>query len=375
MISACSGGDAEREADIESEVSLLPTAEQLEAMRRDSLMAYHSSKFPKIGYTKLRLETDSAYRVIRDKFGKRRKDPIAYKTFITLNRREFRYVRVGDSIIVPDTVVDDLCAYSVLPHYYPDADSIDKLIIVSNQYQCYAAYENGVLVRFAAANTGKEKTQTYPGRYSLVWKAKDRVSSLNSEWKLPFNFNFHRLAGNAFHQFAMPGRPVSHSCVRQFLDDAEWLYYWGEQANYIDGAPKPFTGTLVLIVDAFDFDRKQYGPWLDLPSNKFKIDYLPVEPLDYELPFIPISQVPKTSRGLITKDQKDRYKYALDTLYARGILREGVKIIPSIDYNKLREENERKAREKREAEAKAKEAEAEVEEVSTPDGEGGVPVL
>lgn len=30
---------------------------------------------------------------------------------------------------------------------------------------------------------------------------------------LPFTVNFHQYAGNAFHQFEMPGRPVSHSAV------------------------------------------------------------------------------------------------------------------------------------------------------------------
>ncbi|GAB5465793.1 MAG: hypothetical protein Kapaf2KO_12290 [Candidatus Kapaibacteriales bacterium] len=288
--------------------------------------------------------------------------PDAHKVFITMNRREFRYVRIGDTVIYPDTIIDDMRAYSVFPQYYPEAEGVDKLVLVSNEYQCYAAYENGVQVRFAAANTGKERTQTYPGRYSLVWKQKERVSSLNSDWKLPYNFNFHRLAGNAFHQFEMPGRPVSHSCVRQFMSDAEWLFNWGEQADYSEGAPKEFTGTPVLIIDAFDFNRKQYGKWVDLENNKQIIIDLPDKPLDYELPFIPIEQVPKTSRGSIPKDQRERYKHALDSLYARGTLREGVTIIPSIDYNKLREEKKRKKEEEAEKKRLEEEKKKELDE-------------
>jgi hypothetical protein len=355
FVISCGDDKVEEKNDpIENSSPPPPTEEELEANRVDSLKNYYSDRFPDIGYRKVYVENDSVLRYIRDNFGKS-KDENAYYALITMNRCEFRYIGIGDSVILPDSVVEDVRAYSVLPHFYPSAESLDKLIIVSNEYQCYGAYENGVLVRFSAANTGKEKTQTYPGRYALNWKARKRISSVNSEWELPFNFNFHRLAGNAFHQFAMPGRPVSHSCVRQFREDAEWLFNWGEQADYENQAPIPFTGTLVLIIDAFDFNRKNYGPWVDLKSNKFKITDMPDDPENYYLPFIPIEQVPKPSRGIISKEDRPRYENALDSLYARGTLREGVNIIPSIDYNKLREEKAKKKAAEEEAKKKAKE--------------------
>jgi lipoprotein-anchoring transpeptidase ErfK/SrfK len=124
--------------------------------------------------------------------------------------------------------------------------------------QSYACYEYGKLVRFAAANTGKERTPTFPGRYSMVWKQRLRISSLDETWEMPFTFNIHNEAGSAFHQFAMPGRPVSHSCIRQFLDDAEWLYNWGDKAIRDSTGWIPHSGTTVIIIDYFDFNRKRY---------------------------------------------------------------------------------------------------------------------
>lgn len=209
--------------------------------------------------------------------------------------------------------------------------------MVSNVYQAYACYENGILVRFAAANTGKESTPTYPGRYSLVWRQRLRISSLDSTWELPFTFNFHQYAGNAFHQFEMPGRPVSHSCVRQFMDDAEWLYKWGKRAK-LDTNKRFITnsGTPVIMLGMFDYDRKRGGVWIDETSNKkFPIE-LKGNPLEIEEALIPISQIPKTSRGVLPN--RKRYLEAESILRERGIIREKVNLIPSVDFNKQRRE-------------------------------------
>ena len=75
-----------------------------------------------------------------------------------MNRKDIQFVRIGDTLLIPDTLMEDLRAYSVFPQYYAAADTITKLIMVSNAMQCYACYENGELVRFAAANTGEERT-------------------------------------------------------------------------------------------------------------------------------------------------------------------------------------------------------------------------
>lgn len=292
-------------------------------------------RFPEIHYSQLYIPDRAILDSVRRIYGKR-KDTIApYRVITTLNRKEFGYIRVGDTIVVPDTIVPDLRAYSVFPVRYTGADTIRKLILVSNKYQAYACYEYGRLRRFVAVNTGSERKPTFPGRYALNWKARLKKSSLNDNWKLPFTFNFHQYAGNAFHEFVMPGRPVSHSCIRQFHQDAEWLFNWGEDFKRDSlGHAIPMSGTPVIIIDVFDFARKRGGPWLDLTSNREGIVELPANPMGVEEALIPISQVPKNIRNGLPN--KKRYLYAEDTLRARGYIRAGVSLSPSIDYNALR---------------------------------------
>lgn len=301
-----------------------------------------ADSFPTISYTRFAVSDRAALDSIRKRFGNRKENLDAFRAITTLNRKEFGYIRVGDTIIVPDVVVGDLRAYSVFPSRYPGADTLPKLVIVSNAMQSYACYEYGHLVRFAACNTGTESKPTLPGRYSMNWKERLRISSLNDNWKLPYTWNFHLYAGNAFHQFAMPGRPVSHSCVRQFMTDAEWLFNWGAPGRYDStGHVEQFTGTPVIIIDVFDFSRKKGGPWLELASNRDGILKLPDNPLGVEEALIPMSQVPHSARG----SMKDRQRYltAEDTLRARGIIRPEARLSPSIDYNRLREGKARKA--------------------------------
>lgn len=293
-------------------------------------------EFEKINYSVVIIDSKEKLNEILSKYGFSKENRINNKVFITLNRKETKYLRVGDTCVVPDKIVDDNLAYSCFPYYYPEAKDLDKLIMVSNYYQSYGCYENGVLVRFAACNTGKEKTPTFPGRYALVWKDKKRRSSLDSTWIMPFTYNFHRYAGNAFHQFEMPGYAASHSCIRQFLSDAEWLFNWGRGVKVKDGKQIWLSGTPVVIFGVPDYSLKKSGPWTYLKSNKerpFKLNY---DPMEVEEALIPFVQIPEAIRNWIP--QKERYKYAEDTLRARGVIAEHVKLTASIDFNKLRRE-------------------------------------
>ena len=306
--------------------------------------------FPTINYTSLKIEDYAQFLEIKKKYSYSDSNKWSNKAFITLNRKEMRFLKIGDSIVVPDTIIADMRAYSVYPPYYCDAKHIPKLIMVSNKFQCYAAYEYGVLVRFAAANTGKERTPTYPGRYALVWRDRIRKSSLDSTWVLPYTWNFHRYAGNAFHQFDMPGRAVSHSCIRQFLSDSKWLYDWGKGVELDSNKQQIWlSGTPVIIQGMFDYDRK-FGPWLDLANNKEGRLKLSSNPMDVEEAYIPIKQIPEEIQGWIPN--RKRYLVAEDTLRARGIIPEDVTLIESVNFNKRR--REKKAREAKAAKEKAR---------------------
>lgn len=302
---------------------------------RKALAASAFPNLPPISYTAFHVSDRAALDSIRKKFARSKENMAAHRALITLNRKEFGYIRLGDTIVVPDSISEDLRLYSVFPQRYPAADTIRKIIMISNALQAYACYEYGYLVRFAACNTGTESKATFPGRYALNWKEKLRTSSLNDNWKLPNNWNFHLYAGNAFHQFDMPGRPVSHSCVRQFMTDSEWLFNWGEGGRHdTNGRVIPLTGTPVIILDMFDFTRKKGGPWLELASNSDGIVTLPDNPMGVEEALIPISQVPSVVRGGLPNRQ--RYETAEAVLRERGIIRPEAKLSPSIDYNRLR---------------------------------------
>ena len=331
-----------KEQEGDNQKGVLPeklTKAQLDSIKKAEIAKYDI--FPKINYTKVCLTDAKTSSKILAKF----KDPKStfdrMKILATLNRKEARFFYKGDTIVVPDTIIEDLRAYSIFPQYFPGAKDIKKFIVVTAKFQAYACYEYGKLIRFAATNTGKERTQTYPGRYALEWKEAIHRSSIDSDWVMPYNYNFQAEAGNAFHQFVMPGRPVSHSCCRQFMDDARWLFYWGDGAKYDKNRKKiPLSGTPVIILDHFDFARKKGGPWLDLKSNKDSIVDLPDKPMEFEEALIPWCQIPDMSKGSIRN--KARYLHAEDTLRKRGVIRPGVELIVTKNFNQLRREKAKK---------------------------------
>ncbi|MGB9912924.1 MAG: L,D-transpeptidase [Candidatus Kapaibacteriota bacterium] len=288
-------------------------------------------EFPQIKYKLLQFKNNKELIKFLKEFSPQ-KNKTKYRVLTTLNRKELRFFRINLPIIVPDSFVPDLRAYSVFPYHYEGARNIPKIIVVSNLYQAYACYEYGKLVRFAAVNTGKKSTPTYPGRYALQWKERLRRSSFNEDWIMPFTWNFHRLAGMAFHQFEMPGYPASHMCIRQFSEDAEWLYNWGEGPKK-DSTGKiiPMSGTPVIIIDFYNFGGKK--KWLELTSNQPVIS-LPPNPMEIELALIPIVHIPPELRVIIPKKERKRYETALDTLIARGILPKNIKLTPSQSLKK-----------------------------------------
>lgn len=251
-----------------------------------------------------------------------------------LNRKEYRFVRNSDQVLVPEVFYKDSRAYSIFPPYYEGAKDIHKLIIISAHYQQLAAYEWGVLVKSHPVNSGKEKTPSYPGRYALTFRQLERKSSIDSTWIMKYYFNFHPEAGMALHQFVMPGYPASHSCMRQFLEDAMWVYKWGK-GEKLDTNKKriPLSGTPVIILDHYPFGI-EYRPWMNITGNRAVNLSLPNNPMEVEEPLIPIIQIPEEIRGILRN--RHRFLFAEDSLRKLGIIREGITLTPSINYNKLR---------------------------------------
>jgi hypothetical protein len=335
---ACSGNNAEGGDGSLSQDSIARQEElaQRKKLRIDSIM----KRFPRIGYHRVAVTDRDVLDSLRRLYAKTDSTFTMYRIITLLNRKDLQFMRVGDTLVMPDSNYKDILAYSLFPQYWPGADTIKKIVVVSPKWQSYACYEYGVLVRFAATNSGEERKPSFPGRYAVNWKQRLRISSLNEEWELPYTVNIHQHAGSAFHQFEMPGRPVSHSCFRQFMHDAEWLFKWVRQAKYdtVKRRSIPFSGTPVIVLDVFDFSRRRGGPWLELESSQDLSIDLPPDPVSVEEALIPISQVPHDSRGSLRNIK--RYITADSVLRELGIIRDGVTLRESINYNKLKAKKE-----------------------------------
>lgn len=321
--------------DLEEKVEYTPEQKLAKADSLENLkMLQKCDTFPQINYRNEYISSREQLQSILEEHNDATDNFVKNRAFCLLNRQARYFMHVGDTLVIPENYNSNLCAYSIFPQFYPGAKKLPKLIVVSNKYQCYAAYEYGVQVRFAACNTGKESTPTYPGRYSLVWKKLEHRSSLDSTWVMPFTWNFHQYAGCAFHQFTMPGYAASHSCVRQFREDAQWLFYWGRGAKVRNHNYVHLSGTPVIVIDIFDFSRRFTGPWVALKSNKDILLELPKDPMQVEDAVIPICQIPTGSRGVLPN--KKKYIYGEDTLRKRGVIRPGVVLTQSVNFNTRR---------------------------------------
>lgn len=298
--------------------------------------------FPLINYKLIKFKGVNSRRKFFDSI--RKVKNYSDTTLRLLNRKDWIYLQNSQEIVVPEVFYADRRAYSIFPSYYKGAAKLKKFIIMSAHYQCVAFYEYGKLVRFAAVNSGKERTQTYPGRYALTFRQLERHSSIDSTWIMKYYFNIHPEAGMAFHQFTMPGYPASHSCSRMFEEDAKWLYNWGEGVKLdTNRKPIPLSGTPVVILDHYPFGV-EFRPWMQLTSNRAVQLNLPEDPMKVDEPLIPITQIPKESRSMLRN--KERFYFAEDSLRKLGIIRKGVQITQSVNFNKLR--REKKARELKE---------------------------
>jgi hypothetical protein len=180
-----------------------------------------------------------------------------------LNRVDFDHLVRLDRIVLPDIWVEEQLAYSPLPRFYSWAASYPKLIVVYQPAQVFAGYEYGRLVRWGPISSGRKTRQTPTGLFHLNWRSEGRHSTVDPDWFMPWYFNFGNAEGLSFHEYALPGGPASHACVRLLALDARWLYDWGEPWR-LDASRRILleTGTPVLIVGTYDFSAP--APWRSL---------------------------------------------------------------------------------------------------------------
>lgn len=198
-------------------------------------------------------------------------------TILALNRLDSKNKWRADTLAIPDKIDHTLMMYSPFPTQLEVLKEVKKMVFFSYPIQAYALYENGKLIKWGPTSMGKKAAQTKRGLMFANWKKELAISTVNSSWKLPFNFNIHNTLGIGWHQYDLPGYPASHSCLRLLMNDAKFMYNWADQwILNKGGATVKANGTPVIVFGDYQWGGKK--PWknliLDPKSNDISVEEL-----------------------------------------------------------------------------------------------------
>lgn len=191
------------------------------------------------------------------------------KILYDLNRVDASGFRRLDSIIVPSNFSFNSNDYLPFPYTIEEIRDVDRMIFFSYPTQTFAAYDHGELTRSGPTNMGRKNKPTPTGLFFTNWKGKEVISTVNDEWKLKWNFNVSNHGGVGFHQYALPGYPASHSCLRLQANDAEFLYTWANQWILKSGIQQA-NGTPVIIFGEYPFGSPR--PWHALAKDSVALE-------------------------------------------------------------------------------------------------------
>ena len=199
-------------------------------------------------------------RALRDTLG-----TAGFFEVLKVNRRDLDHVREGDSLVVP-SIFGDTLALAPFPRMIEAGRDSSKLLLISLRVQAFAAYDSGRLVRWGPTSTGRKDKPTPPGIYHTNWKDQERYSTIDEAWLLKWYVNLQNFEGVSLHEYELPGRPVSHSCVRLLAEDAQWVYWWAEQWKLLpDGRTILWPGTPVVVFGEWNWHGR--APWRRLPAD------------------------------------------------------------------------------------------------------------
>lgn len=187
-----------------------------------------------------------------------------------INRVDEKHLQRLDSFLVPDQYDDSLTQYFPFPAQSALLSDIEKIIIFSYPTQSFAAYEKGNLILTGPTNMGKKASKTPLGLFFCNWKSKETRSTVDNDWILKWNFNVSNIGGVGFHQYDLPGYPVSHSCMRLWAQQAEFLYYWAEQWKLNSSQQLMAKGTPVIVYGEYPFGKPR--PWFVLAQDPKALD-------------------------------------------------------------------------------------------------------
>jgi lipoprotein-anchoring transpeptidase ErfK/SrfK len=169
-----------------------------------------------------------------------------------------------DTLIFPDTIGTEIGMYAPFPNHVEAFQNIHKILFVSHYAQAFAVYENGERIKWGPVSLGRKYNPTPIGLFATNWKSKKTTSTVNSSWILEWYFNLDNYEGIGMHQYALPGYPASHGCVRLYRDDANWLYNWADQW-IVENSKISVHGTPVVIFEEYPYGQKR--PWLLLAED------------------------------------------------------------------------------------------------------------
>jgi lipoprotein-anchoring transpeptidase ErfK/SrfK len=181
---------------------------------------------------------------------------------LALNRLDEANIKRADTLIIPKNLLSDFKQYSPFPASMPSLKDVNKIVVFSYAIQAFAAYEHGELVIWGPTSMGSKIHPTPTGLHFTNWKGKEITSTVDDEWKLKWNFNIANKEGVGWHQYAMPGYPASHSCLRLLEKQAMWMYDWADQWILQKGGNTVLAqGTPVIVYGAYPFGHRR--PWLN----------------------------------------------------------------------------------------------------------------
>lgn len=186
-------------------------------------------------------------------------------TIAALNRIDTDHIKTRDTLIVPNEFKAAFIDYTPFPRKLDNLTEVPKMVIFSYPIQAYGVYEKGNLVKWGPTNMGKKSAQTPRGLFFTNWKGRKVTSTVDDEWILNWNFNIHNTGGVGWHQYALPGYPASHSCLRLLDADAQWLYNWADQWVLADKKTVKVKGNPVIVFGDYKFGVK--GVWHELVEN------------------------------------------------------------------------------------------------------------
>lgn len=236
-------------------------------------------------------------------------------TILALNRLDRANIGAADTLVVPAKIEENFLIYSPFPGHITSLENVKKFVFFSYPIQAFGVYEYGNLVKWGPTSMGKKATKTKTGLMFANWKKEVAISTVSDEWKLRWNVNVANFDGIGWHQYAMPGYPASHSCLRMLEEDAKWMYSWVDTWILNKGGQTVRAkGTPLIVYGDYPWGKRR--PWkklLDSPDA----NNIPEEEMNKIIePHVAEILKEQENRDLVVQQVEQEKKAKADSLLA-----------------------------------------------------------